>query len=407
MIVAFHGGKKTASRLCVYDAATGRQIADRPTLSLISDGLVAEDCLVHLAPGNEIEIWSLTEKKGVGTLEHADNTARLSPDGRYLLAQRRAPDEQPGKWRIWDLRARKRTAEFLLEFDITSVVFSPLRDEMIVRVGPRFHLIERRSLATGERLADLNDTRLGGTLAYSPDGRLLIAADAPVRQMGGWVVPTRGLRVLDATTLKEMWNDGQTQASSCIFTPDSKRILQVFDAGNDVRVLDSATGAVLATVALPPNQTARLPALTPDGRSFVVHWNRHDVVMVWFFLMVQDPWWKKAIRWTGIDPERFDSSNRDHAVVYDLENDRESLRLVGWNVSDALLSDDGNTLITLHEEEGDRVMRSWDVHAWKPLRWAVGVPIGVGVGLIVVAKCWARWRKRKIATPAPPPVNVS
>jgi hypothetical protein len=322
----------------------------------------------------------------------------MSADGQYLLVESRAPGEKRGRWRVWNLHKQWVQAEFQTDCDPDRVVFAPTNETVALRGESS---IELRHLATGKRLGRLNDRRVGDRPAFSPDGRLLIAADAPVRHMGGWVVPNRGLRVLDATTLKEIWNDGQSQASMCIFTPDSKRIMQIFDASNEVRILDSATGAVIRTIALPPNHSARMPAMTPDGRFFVAHRDHDDMVALWVVVAV-DPWWKKALRWTGIDPERFDSSNRDHAVVYDLENDRECLCLVGWNVIDALLSDDGNTLITLHVEDDGRVMRCWDVHAWKPLRWAMGVPIGVGVGLIVIAKIWARSRKRKIATPEKP-----
>ncbi len=63
---------------------------------------------------------------------------------------------------------------------------------------------------------------------------------------------------------------------------------------------------------------------------------------------------------------------------------------MNWGTRTAMLSDDGNTLVTQH----DGVIRCWDINAWKPLHWPIGVPAGLAA-LIVL---FTVWRRRKLGT---------
>ena len=71
------------------------------------------------------------------------------------------------------------------------------------------------------------------------------------------------------------------------------------------------------------------------------------------------------------------------------------MRLQGWNVSGALLTNDGGTLITIHQEMNGRTLRGWDVGGSKPMRWAFGIPVGVGVLLLALVKGYRRVRAMK------------
>ena len=83
----------------------------------------------------------------------------------------------------------------------------------------------------------------------------------------------------------------------------------------------------------------------------------------------------------------------DLTVVVDTDSCRARFRLTGWNTLSALLYDDGSTLVTVHQETDNRsVIRCWHVDAWKPLRWAIGVPAGLGT--LVVLYVW--WRSRRL-----------
>ena len=185
------------------------------------------------------------------------------------------------------------------------------------------------------------------------------------------------------------------------FSGDCRTIAYVPLEMDRVKVLDAATGAVryeIRTTGEKP--TAKHTTLTPDGRHLLVSQNPAGA---WpdVGLPAPDPLWKRALRWLNINPDRFGPKYHDEVMVHDLQSGHE-FRPIGWNVSDALLSDDGRTLATTHDEDDGRVLRCWDVDGWKPLRWALGVPTGCGLLFLGFEKCWRRWRKRRPAMPMPP-----
>src|SRR5206468_1826080 len=141
--------------------------------------------------------------------------------------------------------------------------------------------------------------------------------------------------------------------------------------------LDTATGAVVGQVR-PYEKDGNLRGLTQtrEGGHLLLQSGNEGLVRVWFGIP-PEPVWKRALKSIGINPDRFLHDFHDETVVYDLENNRAGLHLHGYNVAEALLSDDGRTLVTTHDEDGARVLRGWDTHGRKPLRYVVGAPLGV------------------------------
>jgi hypothetical protein len=141
--------------------------------------------------------------------------------------------------------------------------------------------------------------------------------------------------------------------------------------------------------------------MAPGSRYLLIRTNDRGIRLVFLNLVNQEPWWKQALRWIHVDPNRWEPEHRDETIVFDTESNRDALRLYGWNIAEALLSADGRTLITAHDVDDDRVLRCWAVGGWKPLRWPIGVPAGVGLLLFATAK--ARRRRRPITPSTPPP----
>jgi hypothetical protein len=79
----------------------------------------------------------------------------------------------------------------------------------------------------------------------------------------------------------------------------------------------------------------------------------------------------------------------------------------------AILSNDGSTLVTAHYDlqdhraEGPYVLQCWDITAWKPLRWAFGIPAALGASLGLLVKAYRRWRPRRPVTGQPPPPTTT
>jgi WD40 repeat protein len=199
-------------------------------------------------------------------------------------------------------------------------------------------------------------------------------------------MPAYGFYLHELPTLKPLWELDSTQRYRAIFTKEGDRIIVAANRDPAVQIRDCATGKVRQTIIAGVAGTNNALALSKDGRHLLIQHtddaNAHGI-------------WHRLLAWTSINLDRFEPAHRDVTIVYDVDANRERLRLRGWNVYDALLSEDGATLVTTHDEGGGRVMRCWDVGATKPWRWPLAVPPLVGAALWGMAKGVARWRQRR------------
>ena len=106
------------------------------------------------------------------------------------------------------------------------------------------------------------------------------------------------------------------------------------------------------------------------------------------------PWfWKQALDWLA--PGR----NTSPVVIqaFDLETGLLLGRLQTEEADEYWLTEDRQSLLMVYHQSNDSqvtdtTIRCWDMPPRKPLRWAVGVPLMIGVLLLSLRYGWRRWR---------------
>jgi RNA polymerase sigma factor (sigma-70 family) len=213
-VLASLGGYSLGRRLCLWDAATGRELYDLP----------AEGSVV---------------------------AAAFSPDGKTLAAT-----EKRGVI-LWDVASGKEAGQFNFEPSAWAVAFSP--DGKTLAVPDKESVIHLWDVASGFEVSAIvgPGKRLTG-LTFSPDGGTIAAAT------NEGVV---GLWRLDGA--KELWRrvlpDGKPNGVALAFAPGGKELATV-SSDLVVRVLDVRGGGELRV--FDGGDKSRRPAVvySPDGK---------------------------------------------------------------------------------------------------------------------------------------------
>jgi hypothetical protein len=216
-------------------------------------------------------------------------------------------------------------------------------------------------------------------MTFSPDGRFLALDVMQEEAM---------LMVLEVPAMKVLWK--QPWISECeaiCFSRDSRTVFAMSIDRPELKCYDCKTGKARHKIALSVDSDKVEPKLhkTPDRASLLVHQPIDDLAPNQTPLWVR---WLTWIPWLNWQPE----FKNDIMLVLHTDTCRERFRLQGWDTRSALLADDGHTLVTVHVEGDDRrLIRCWEVDAWKPLHWAIGVPAGLGALAFVLFTLWRRW----------------
>jgi hypothetical protein len=197
--------------------------------------------------------------------------------------------------------------------------------------------------------------------------------------------------------MNEVWRGrgiapGAPDYDEMFFVREKNWIVIAPTAGN-LRIHELATGKTRAVISVPASSRS-FDRFSNVGRHLLIFQRDRNAIPT-------ESVWQKAFAWFPWLADRMRPKYHDCTIVFDLETNRERFRLQGWNTEQALLSDDGSTLITIHDEDMAITIGCWDVTVLKPLRWALGIPVGLGLLLFGLAKVFARWRKRSIAQPVP------
>jgi hypothetical protein len=305
----------------------------------------------------------------------------LSKDSRCLVAERTGARA----W-IWDLALQKWRCR--IEGDIAPVItFSP--DNRLIafaeheskKVTPirfidaqtgkshwQFHFTDRRWLP-GRPPSEYE--------AFSPDSRLFLMTAQPQ----SWRLR---LILCDVQKKLRLWERTWRDDWGCepLFTPDSRTVIAAFADAGRVEILDAETGQSRFTIPL--GRSTELAAdLTGDGRTLVVAQRGPMGSSFW-----------------GELRERFFAPEFEQPCifnVYDVETGRE---LGGLRTEQPLMwgtSKDRRSLVLFYGNGGhtspstSTTIHCWDIPPGKPLRWVLGVPLGIGlVGLMGAA-----WRRRR------------
>ena len=311
-------------------------------------------------------------------------SALLDLESDFLLLVGTAPRGDPtGRSIVWNVREQRQQAEFEITGFRSEIRSLDGRWLALSCVEADRSWVEVRDLQSGQKVTSMDCN--GDPRAISPDGRYLVAY-VPNDEAGS-------LNMFQVSSGKLLWKKDTWLLFPVLFSQDGDSVfaLDSRDSGQfdfDFTCFGSETGRVKVKIA-PGDQKvlgdgfAGTASFTPDGRSLLV-WSpetyyRPSFIFRWI------PW----LRRFKDDPHRY------FVVVFDVGAARDRFRLEGFSAY-AMLSQDGQVLVTAHPE-----LRCWDVDAGKPLRWAIGVP--AGLGMIALLGMWWRGRRRREKSPAQMP----
>ncbi|XVV06619.1 caspase, EACC1-associated type [Actinosynnema sp. CA-248983] len=231
------------ARATLTGTTTGPTLAFTPDAKTIA---TASTCACTDPFDNPVRLWNTADGQSKATLPGHTNGVQdmsFSRDGRLLLTA--AVDRTV---RVWDVATGKNTATIDAGYVAT---FSP--DGTMIAASS--HFTEKISLwdtATGRRIRLLDG--IGQPFSFSTDGKTLATTDFN-RKVG---------QLWDVATGK-LINTGTADGPFTI-SPDHRTL--AIGAGNDVQLLDAATGNLKESLT---GHTARVADLTysADGRTLV------------------------------------------------------------------------------------------------------------------------------------------
>ncbi len=372
-------------RLEVFDTQTGIRLHDLASMGLQSPEHFSDGFLLHdkPSPKGEAAIEAFNPRTGARLFSSVSTRILISPDGGYLLCADQPHGEKSIPWTLWNMRTFAREGKVLL----SDPGYFSLDGRRFVDYAPAGEFLVRE-LPSGRQVGTVPFLGRIFTLCFSPDSRHLavVYADGPA------------LALFELPTLKMLWTQASDDAVLPLhFGPDSKTLFALQAQPRELHAYECANGNLLYRLALPRS---------PNGFDMPLHQMAADqsaiLILephgVWSIEKVA--WWPRIRAWLPW-LSRLPEAKNDIVVVLDSTTSRERFRLQGWNAQTAVLSDDGNTVVTTHTEAEDRhIIRCWNVNAWKPLHWPIGVPAGLAT-LFVIVGCW-RTRRSKRSTPTEP-----
>jgi WD40 repeat protein len=277
-VIASIGGFSSARPLCLWDAATGKELHDIAAEGMVTAVAFTPDggslwalerrglLLWDVTSGKEVRRIAVTPggralalapgggtlavgepRKGVRVLDVATGRPlhefagvevfglAFSPDGQGLVAA--ATDPGVVAWDLTTGKERWRTKE--QGKGNATVAFAP-DGKSVASVGSDT-AVRLWDAATGKELRALDDKMSNGpgVVAFSPDGRTLAAPGAD-----GSVV------LWDAATGKEIrrWNAASYRLTGVCFSPDGRALATGSVRGSRIRLWDPATGKPLRPV---------------------------------------------------------------------------------------------------------------------------------------------------------------
>jgi WD40 repeat protein len=184
----------------------------------------------------------------------------FSPDGTQIAT---LSESAPSYLRLWDAVTGEKLHE--VELDLDGRVIATTSGNLAYSPdGRRVVAAYTNSVArvidtqTGEVALELEHSQSIYSAAFSPDGRHIVTVDPEADTPVVWDVET-GERVLTATV--------GNPVSTVTFSPDGR---QIVGGGEQVQVWDAGTGELLTTLPGYGAGHRSAPAVSPDGKLLVM-----------------------------------------------------------------------------------------------------------------------------------------
>ena len=246
-LLAAGGGDARGGELKLWETASGEEIASLPGFKNSLYGLAFSPDGKLLAAGGRaaVQVWDVASRKEVAAFgDHSATLVAFGPDGKRLAT---AEGLGGRRVKVWDLASRKELASFahhIAVFGELGLAFNP---DLTTLAARNYQEIDLWDLATGKERVTLSEHRGEvGCLAYSPDGKTLVAASH--RFVDGRYKYFGDLKLWDVATGKERaaFQEHIGLVMGAALSPDGKTVA-LLDSGElraqaDLKLLDVGTG---------------------------------------------------------------------------------------------------------------------------------------------------------------------
>lgn len=391
--------------MLLLETDTGKRVARLPRNDCMARFTPQGDYFVFVydyGKTQQVGVWDTSTRDTVLTIEHAGPNPDMTADGKGICCWEL---DEKNRYRVtaWDVPSGDSRLLFEGQGDHHMYV-SPDGKRLGMR---QYHLANGQPMLGADWTVTVCDIGSGkqcgaitarglGNIFFSADGSQLLLADSPVAD-----APAR-VRMLEARTMTVLWKNSFPGNLYVAFHGGGAVVSLINWDKEHAVLLDTATGTIQASVQLGP---------APAGMAFAGFSREKFHGSFLRASSIAKPR-EHRVAPKGIVAELFDEVHRRQHTrqesdyqenIIDVRTGRVVFRSADPIFASSRLSPDGQTLLVHDDSDGPHEIRCYDVPERKPLRWAFGVPLAVGMLLVSLRfGCRRLWRR-----PAPPVAAVT